>query len=113
MSYSLNFGSCFTFNLLKFKSKYCFKTILHKEESHFFVSFSFETQFEVHKNDPEQVFEGDIFAQTVANPTMVRSRSETESLTLFGSIIRQGFVLMVLQTISAFFTSLLWTHRQI
>ena len=67
-SYSLNFGSCFTFNLLKFKSKYCFKTILHKEESHFFVSFSFETQFEVHKNDPEQVFEGDIFAQTVAIP---------------------------------------------
>ena len=67
-SYSLNFGSCFTFNLLKFKSKYCFKTILHKEESHFFVSFSFETQFEVRKNDPEQVFEGDIFAQKAAIP---------------------------------------------
>ena len=58
MSYSLNFGSCFTFNLLKFKSKYCFKTILHKEESHFFVSFSFETQFEVRKNDPKQVLKG-------------------------------------------------------
>ena len=47
------------------------------------------------------------------NPAMVRSRSDTESLTLFGSTIRQGFVLMVLQTISALFTSLLWTHRQI
>ena len=32
------------------------------------LSFSFETQFEVRKNDPEQVFEGDIFAQTVAIP---------------------------------------------
>ena len=41
------------------------KKILHKEKLHFLVSFSFETQFEVHQNDPEQVFEGDIFAQTV------------------------------------------------
>ena len=66
MSYSLNFGSCFTFNLLKFTPKYCLKTTLHKEKLHFPVSFSFERQFEVRQNDPEQVFEGDIFAQTVA-----------------------------------------------
>ena len=30
------------------------------------MSFSFERQFEVRQNDPEQVFEGNIFAQTVA-----------------------------------------------
>ena len=35
-------------------------------KSHFLVSFSSETQFEVHVNDSEQVFEGDIFAQTMA-----------------------------------------------
>ena len=39
------------------------KKILHKEELHL-VSFSFEAQFEVRQNNPEQVFEGDIFAQT-------------------------------------------------
>ena len=65
MSYSLNFGSCFTFNLLKFTSKYRFKTILHEEESHFLFLFLLK-QFEVCQNDPEQVFEGDIFAQTTA-----------------------------------------------
>ena len=57
-SYSLDFCSCFTFNLLKFKQKFCFKKILHEEKLHFLVSFSFETQFEVRQNDPEQVFEG-------------------------------------------------------
>ena len=67
-SYSLDFGSCFTFNLLKFKPKYCFKKILHNEKFHSLVSFSFETQFEVSQNDPELVFEGDIFAQTAAIP---------------------------------------------
>jgi len=66
MSYSLDFGSFFSFNLLKFKPKYCFKKILYEDKLHFLVSFSFETQFEVRQNDPEQVFEGDIFAQTVA-----------------------------------------------
>ena len=40
------------------------KKILHKEELHLLVSFSFEAQFEVRQNNPEQVFEGDIFAQT-------------------------------------------------
>ena len=35
-------------------------------KSHFLVSFSSETQFEVYVNDSEQVFEGDIFAQTIA-----------------------------------------------
>ena len=40
------------------------KKILHEEELHLLVSFSFEAQFEVHQNNPEQVFEGDIFAQT-------------------------------------------------
>ena len=35
-------------------------------KSHFLVSFSFETQFEVQVNDSEQVFEGDIFAQHMA-----------------------------------------------
>ena len=39
MSYPWNFGSCFIFNLRKFKSKYCFKTILHEEESHFLFLF--------------------------------------------------------------------------
>ena len=64
MLYSLNFGSCFTFNFLKFKPKYCFKKILHKEKLHFLVSFSPETQYEVRQNDPDQVFEGDISAKT-------------------------------------------------
>ena len=41
------------------------KKILHEEKLHFLVSLSFETQFEVHQNDREQVSEGDIFAQTV------------------------------------------------
>ena len=36
--------------------------MLHKEKLDFLVSFSFKTQFEVQQNDPEQVFEGDIFA---------------------------------------------------
>ena len=64
--YSLDFGSCFTFNLMKFKSKYCLRKILYKEKLHFLVSFSFETQFEGHLNDLEQVFKGDTFAQTAA-----------------------------------------------
>ena len=42
MSYSLDFGSYFTFNLLKFYRKYCFKKILHEEKLHFLVSFSFK-----------------------------------------------------------------------
>ena len=29
-SYFLDFGSCFSSNLLKFKPKYCFKKILHE-----------------------------------------------------------------------------------
>ena len=64
MSYLLDVGSYFTFNLLKFYRKYCFKKILHEEKLHFLVSFSFKKQFEVHQNDPEQVhvFEGDTFA---------------------------------------------------
>ena len=62
MSYSLDVGSYFTFNLLKFYPKYCVKKILHEEKLHFLVSFSFKKQFEVHQNDPEQVFEGDTFA---------------------------------------------------
>jgi len=66
-AYSRDFGSCFTFNLLKFKQKYWFK-ILHEEKLHFLVSFSCKTQFEVHQNDPEQAFEGDTFAQTMAIP---------------------------------------------
>ena len=36
--------------------------ILHEEKLHFLVSFFFKPQFEVHQNDPEQVFEGDVFA---------------------------------------------------
>ena len=71
-SYSLDFGSCFTFNLLKFKPKYCFKKILHKEKFHFLVSFSFETPFEVCQNDLEQVFEN------CSNPPIVHSRSDTD-----------------------------------
>lgn len=51
--------------LLKFKPKYCSKKILFKARLHFLVSFSFETQFEVHLNDSEKVFEEDIFAQTI------------------------------------------------
>ena len=35
--------------------------ILHKEKLHFLVFFFLQTQFEVHQNDPEQVFEGDVF----------------------------------------------------
>ena len=56
-SYSLDFGSCFTFNLLKFKPKYCFKKILHKEKCHFLVSFSFEN---------------------CSNPPIAHSRSDTD-----------------------------------
>lgn len=51
--------------LLKFKTKYCFKKILFKARLHFLVLFSFETQFEVHLNDSEKLFEEDIFAQTM------------------------------------------------
>ena len=68
MCHSLDFGSCFTFNLLKFKVKYCFKKILHKEKLHFLVSFSFELQFEVHQNDPEQVSKGTSLLKTAAIP---------------------------------------------
>ena len=71
-SYSLDFGSCFTFNLLKFKPKYCFTKILHKEKFHFLVSFYFETQFEVCQNDSEQVFEN------CSNPPIAHSRSDTD-----------------------------------
>ena len=39
---------------------------MHEEKLHFLVSFSLETQFEVRQNDPEQVFEGNIFAQIAA-----------------------------------------------
>ena len=35
------------------------KKILHEEKLHLLVSFSFEAQFEVRQNNPEQVFEGD------------------------------------------------------
>ena len=55
MSFS-RFGSCFA----------CLKKILHLEKLHFLLYFSFKAQFEVHQNDPEEVFEGDIFAQTTA-----------------------------------------------
>ena len=51
---------------MKFKPKYCFKKILHLEKLHFLLYFSFKAQFEVRQNDPEEVFEGDIFAQTAA-----------------------------------------------
>ena len=78
-SYSLDFGSCFTFNLLKFKPKYCFKKILHEEKLHFSISFSFETQFEVRQNDPGQGFEEDIFAQTEA---ILRLRAVDQTLYL-------------------------------
>ena len=64
------------FVLLNLKPKYCFKKISHKEKLHFFVSFSFERQIEVCENDPEQVFQGDIFAQTTAIPQW-RARSNT------------------------------------
>jgi len=46
----------------------CFTHTSHKEKLHFLVSFSFERQIEVCENDPEQVFQGDIFAQTTAIP---------------------------------------------
>ena len=37
--------------------------ILYEEKLHFLVSFFFfKTQFEVHQNGPEQVFERDVFA---------------------------------------------------
>ena len=55
-------------NLLKCKPKYCFKKILHEDKLHFLVSFSFGKQFEERQNDPDWVFEGDIFAQTAAIP---------------------------------------------
>ena len=57
-SYSLDFASCFTFNLLKFKPKYCFKKILDKEKLHFLVSFSFETQFEVYQMTQDRYLKG-------------------------------------------------------
>lgn len=65
-SYSLDFGTCFNFNLPKFKPKYCFEKILYEVKLHFLISFSFETQFEVRLNDPGQVFGGNIFGHTAA-----------------------------------------------
>ena len=53
-SYSPDFGSCFILNLPKFKPEHCFKKILHKEKFHFL--------------DPEDEFEGDIFAQAAPVP---------------------------------------------
>ena len=67
--------------LLKLKPKYCFKKILFKARLHFFVSFSFETQFEVHLNDPELVFEvKETYCSNHGNPAMVHSRSDSEKL---------------------------------
>ena len=94
------------------KSKYCFKTIFVRRNHIFCFFFFWNTIWSVPKW-PRTGFRRGHVCSNSRNPAMVRSRSDTESLTLFGSIIRQGFVVMVLQTISAFFTSLLWTHRQI
>ena len=41
MLLSMDFGSCFTFDL-KFKPKYCFKKILYPENLHFLVLFRFK-----------------------------------------------------------------------
>ena len=41
MLLSMDFGSCFTFDL-KFKPKYCFKKILYPENLHFLVLFLFK-----------------------------------------------------------------------
>ena len=50
------------------------KKILHEEELHLLVSFSFEAQFEVHQNNPEQVFEGDRHLCSIcSNPAMAHS----------------------------------------
>ena len=67
--------------LLKFKPKYCFKKISYEVRLHFLVSFSFETQFEVHLNDPEQVFEvKETYCSNHGNPAMVHSRLDSEKL---------------------------------
>ena len=42
------------------------KKILYLKKLHFLLYFSFKAQFEVCQNDPEEVFEEDIFAQTTA-----------------------------------------------
>ena len=93
----LNFGSCFTFNLLKIKPKYCLKTTLHEEKLHFLVSFSFERQLEVRQSDPEEVFEGDIFAQTVAI-LQWRTLDQTlvTTLILFSFYLLYPFILIIL-----------------
>ena len=62
-----DFSSCLPVNLLKFIPKYCFKKICVRRNYISLFLFLLK-QFEVRQNDPEQVFEGNIFAQIAAIP---------------------------------------------
>ena len=64
-SYSLDFGSCFTFNLLKCDPKYCLRRFFMRWN---YISLFFFFNLKHNLNDAEQVVEEDIFAQTAAIP---------------------------------------------
>ena len=86
-----------TLNLLNFKPKFCLKTTLHGEKLHFLVSFSFERQLKVCQNDPEQVFEGDIFAQIVAiSQWHTLDQTLVTTLILFSFYLLYLFILIIL-----------------
>ena len=78
MLLSMDFGSCFTFDL-KFKPKYCFKKILYPENLHFLVLFLLNTIWSVPEWPRTGIWKGHI-CSNCGNPAMECSRSDTEHL---------------------------------
>lgn len=78
MLLSMDFGSCFTFDL-KFKPKYCFKKILYPENLHFLVLFLLNTIWSVPEWPRTGIWKGHI-CSNCGNPAMACSRSDTEHL---------------------------------
>ena len=68
MSYSLDVGSYFTFNLLKFYPKYCFKKILHEEKLHFLVFFLLKNNLKCTKMTQSRYLKGTPLLKPVAIP---------------------------------------------
>ena len=78
MLLSMDFGSCFTFDL-KFKPKYCFKKILYPENLHFLVLFLLNTIWSVPEWPRTGIWKGHI-CSNCGNTAMACSRSDTEHL---------------------------------
>ena len=66
MSYSLDFGSYLTFNLLKFSLNYYFKKILHEEKLHFLVSFLLKYNLKCTKMPQNRYLKGTSFLKPAA-----------------------------------------------